>query len=365
MFSNILLRCGCVNRLMPTNDAGSVPSLSFSIEQTIISINIHRPRITMKFLSLLLLCFTVSSEAVFPLKQVLSKIASSPSSGVPDMQSTFEKAKALLMTLPIEEHFHSFLEKIPADRSSVVQALLNLKSSCSMMMQSTSSTQWTMLISSMAPIGLLEKIISLTLGKSLSFEQQAILRAIVQEYQALARVLVATMTLPETCHKAVWIAYAASKVLPQQSILSVFASAMALRRRVETSVGAVVTGMAVGVPLVFHAARTIATVNTPQPKPVLELAECVLSPGSHQKVAIGTSVVRENTSVALQASLASVPLERLLGRRRRATTTTPVVQFWRIGTSPQFWQGIYHAVKQDEYYCLFEDEPVKESVPLA
>lgn len=316
----------------------------------------------MRFLSTLLFAsLTPFSDAAFPLQQMLRKIIASASSN--ECTPPFERAKALLMTLPIEKNFHSLLETaIPKQRPSIAQALILLQSNMSRWTQSISVSQSTILISSVAPIELLEKMMSILLGKSLSFEQQTILSTILHEVQALARVLVATLSLPDQYHTAIWMAYAASKVLPQRSILSVFACAVLLPQRGPTRLRTVMTGLAISLPLFFHAVRTVGDVNkASSTNNALELAECLLAP--QQRPKIRTSLVRAESSFALPASLASVPLLRLLGGESRRTK--PTMQFWR--TTPQFWQGIYHAVKQDEYYCLLEDDESssKAPVPLA
>jgi hypothetical protein len=363
----------------------------------------------MKLPTAVILCFSLPkfAEGIF----VAGKIApanapppfdttSSTSTTADDVPSTFEKATALLMTVPVDGNFKKTgLDKVASTEGSALapaavirsRGLTTTKNKFAAVLGTTSPTQWAILLSSILPISLLDKIIGAVLGKSMSFQQQDIVRVALQEYQVLARMAAASMSLPPQYTKAIWIAYLAKKALPQRShVVSLMASAVVLLRSHDlpgrlqgfsknmaaapyrSQIPAVLAGMSL-LPLLFYGARSVGMfANAKSVKSPFVLATCLLTPEELIFSSVGKPMVRSDAT-ELRTSLASVPLNRLIAAApsmdhvwkdsRYYEYTKPAVQLWRIGTSVQFWQSIYHAVKHDEYYCLVEDEP--EPVAIA
>jgi hypothetical protein len=359
----------------------------------------------MKLPTTIILCFSLSkfAEGIFVPGKIASATAPPPfdttitSTTADDVPSTFEKATALLMTVPVDGNFkNTVLDKVASTEGTALaqavvipraRGLTTIKNKFASVMGTTSPTQWAMLLSSLVPISLLDKIIGAVVGKSLSFQQQDIVRVVHQEYQVLARMAVASMSLPPQYTKALWIAYLAKKALPQRSlVVALMTSAVVLLRSHDlpghlqgfsnmaapyrSQVPAVLAGMSL-LPLLFYGARSVGMLAAKSVKLPFVLSACLLTP-EELIFSVGKPMVRSDAT-ELRTTLASVPLNRLIAApaamdqvwkdSRYYEYTKPAVQLWRIGTSVQFWQSIYHAVKHDEYYCLVEDEP--EPVAIA
>jgi hypothetical protein len=242
-----------------------------------------------------------------------------------------------------------------------------------------------------APISLLEKIAGAVVGQSLTLDN-GIVRQVLQEYQVAARVAATTMSLPPHFTKSIWIAYFAVKAFPQRSlILSLIVSAalalrasdlpgrlsgqgfnnMAAPYRSQVPALLVCMSLLSFLPLLFSGVRSVGILTRSTKTSPFILSDCLLTPEDLNFPAAKPMV--QSDAAELHTSLASVPLNRLIAAPstehlwkecRYYEYTKPALELWRIGTSVQFWQSIYHAVKQhDEYYCLLEDE--REPVAIA
>jgi hypothetical protein len=270
----------------PTNDDGFE-------KRTFTSVSFFQPKgqsvisqitSTMKLTNSAILCIFLPKicYGFFPLRKVFTLMSSAHTPSldtdrVDDVQCTSDETKALLTTDPVAGNCTTtVLAKVVSPEHSALaldSAQTVTTSKFSSTMGAVSPTRWVMLLSSIAPVSLIDKIVGSVLGQPLSFEQQGIVRAVLQAYQVFALAALTSMSLPPHCTKALWITYTTTRFLPQRSrLLQIVRAVAALRSDLPSlqrfsmaklQVGALLAGMVV-LPLLFYGGRSLTSQSNPR-----------------------------------------------------------------------------------------------------